>query len=155
MISYVMLNKFEYCLLPIIQDSAELNSRQYGFRKESSYRSAITVLKENTAHERDHGNHVHAMPIDSSEAFERLNMNFLIEKLLKTRVPKIFIKRVSQMLNSTHVKVLFGKSMSSDFEVGNGTRQDELLSLLLYNIYINDVIESIPKMLNRLPTKVL
>ena len=49
------------------------------------------------------------------------------------------------MLTSTHMRVLFGKSLSSEFKVGNGTRQGGILSPLLYNIYINDVIESISK----------
>ena len=49
------------------------------------------------------------------------------------------------MLTSTCVGVLFGKSLSSELKVGNGTRQGGILSPLLYNIYINVVIKSISK----------
>ena len=123
------------------------NSKQYSFRRESSYTSAVSVLKENLAHFRDRGTDVHSMSIDLTKAFDRLNINFVIEELFKIRVSKIVIRIVSQMLTSFYVRDLFGKSLSSDFKVGNGTRQGGKLPPLLYSMYVNDVIGSISKCL--------
>ena len=75
MISFVMLKILEYSLLPIIQDGAEINSRRYGFHKESSCTSATNILKENLPYYRDSGSNVHSISIDFSKTFDRLKIN--------------------------------------------------------------------------------
>ena len=105
---------------------------------------------------RNRRNDLHSMRIDLRKAFNRVNNDFLIEKMSYTRVPKMIIRITSQMLTSTYVRVLFGKSLTSEFKGGNGTRQCGMLPLLLYNFYSNNVIESTYiKMFNWVPTRLL
>ena len=112
MSSSVMLKTFEYSLLPCLEKSIDLNPRQFGFRKQSSCLTAITVVKETILKYNSAGSNVHVASIDLSKAFDKVSHNLLYEKLCNTRLPKIIIRIVHYILSNTFVNVKYGGSIS-------------------------------------------
>ena len=146
MVSSNFLKVLEYCLMPDISNCVELNSRQFGFRKNTSTLMAIAMLKETVNSYITKGSCVYASFLDLSRAFDRVNYYKLISKLIHQKVPPSIINILYAMYSNQNVYVSFNNQSSNIWKIGNGVRQGGILSPLLFNIYINDIISHICKL---------
>ena len=83
---------------------------------------------------------VHAAAIDLTKAYDRVNHDILINKLLNTDTPIIIVKILQYMLRNTHAYVDINGTHGESFRIKNGVRQGGCLSSLLFSYYINQVI---------------
>ena len=143
MISSNFLKVFEYCVLPHITDSVSLSSRQFGFRKHTSTLMAVTLFKETVHSYTSKKSVVYASFLDLSKAFDRVNYFKLISKLMKNKVPPAIVNILYIMYSSQKVYINFNHSNSDTWKIGNGVRQGGILSPLLFNIYVNDMLNEI------------
>ena len=81
--------------------------------------------------------------LDLSKAFDRINFDILVNKLHKTDLPSMIVGLLEYMLRNTFVNVSFNGCGGNDWQVGNGARQGGILSPMLFNFYINEVIEMV------------
>ena len=137
------LKVFEYCLLPSLTRNLRLNSHQFGFRSETSTINAVSVLKETIHNYKSKNSSVHCAFLDLSKAFDRVNINILISKLLKTNLPKSIIKIIGYMYLNSNVRLKFNGKTGGEWRVGNGVRQGGIMSPHLFNFYINETIEDL------------
>ena len=84
---------------------------------------------------------VHFALIDLTKAFDQTNFDALIYTLQKTQVPSLIIKLFSFLFIDSFVNVYFNGELSDEWKIGNGARQGENLSSILFNFNCNDVIE--------------
>ena len=143
MLSSNLLKVFELCLFPILEEKCIIDPRQFGFRKNTGCANAISVVKETIMSYNESGSNVHAASIDLSKAFDRININTLLDKLRKACVNEAIVRIIGYMLSNTFVSVKFNNDFSNEWKVGNGVRQGGIISPLLFNVYINDLIKSI------------
>ena len=113
------------------------NSHQFGFRSETSTINAVSVLKETIHNYKSKNSSVHCAFLDLSKAFDRVNINILISKLLKTNLPKSIIKIIGYMYLNSNVRLKFNGKTGGEWRVGNGVRQGGIMSPHLFNFYIN------------------
>ena len=76
---------------------------------------------------------------DASKAFDRVKHSMLFTKLLKRGAPG-YIARLLMFWYAHQTRcVSWGSSVSSKFTVSNGVRQGRILSLFLFNEYMDDL----------------
>ena len=138
-----LLKVFEYCLLPKVEKYFEPSSNQFGFRKNTSCLSAITVVKETIHYYNNQGSNVHCAKIDLSKAFDKLNHDILFCKMMNSEMPRSYIETIMFMLRNTNVCVSFGNYKGKDWKVGNGVRQGGILSPYIFNFYVDSVLHEI------------
>jgi len=146
MSSSALLKLFEYCLLPILERYIRLSSRQFGFRKGSNCIHAGVLLRETITRYKNLGSDVHCAMLDLSKAFDSVNSKILAVKLLETGIPFPVVQIIHFMCDSTYVRVVFNDIKGLEWKIGNGVRQGGILSPLLFNLYINDLLNDITKL---------
>ena len=78
--------------------------------------------------------------VDASKAFDRLNHTTLIKKLKERNLPSCFIEVISCWYNKLYSVVRWNSACSSEFKVTAGVRQGGILSPILFNVYVGDMI---------------
>ena len=146
MISSVFFKLFEYCLLFKMKEFVELNDRQHGFREKYSTSTACFVLKETVLEYTRSNSKVYACFLDISKAFDSVDHEILISKLLKLGIPCIYVNMIRYWYSNQYVKVRYQNRYSDEWLVCNGVRQGGVLSGFLFNVYINDLLDKISKL---------
>ena len=141
--SSVLLKTLEYCLMPTLKSYLQIDPLQFGFQHGSSCDHAITVVKETILNYKKGSTNVHAAAIDLTKAYDRVNHDILISKLLDAGTPTLIVKILQYMLRNTFAYVDINGTYGDSFRIMNGVRQGGCLSSLLFAYYINQVIVEI------------
>ena len=81
--------------------------------------------------------------IDLLKAFDEINHDIWIDKLLKKSLPKIIVRTIGYMLKNTFADVRFNNGISDKWKINKGSRQGGILSPVLFNFYVKVCIEDI------------
>ena len=146
MLSSVFFKLLEYCLLPKISPYIQLNDRQHGFRSHYSTTTACLILKETILNYFSSNSDVYACFIDISKAFDSVNHDILMKRLLSCGIPDQYVLFLQHLYNNQFVSVRYKSCMSQEWKVNSGVRQGGVLSGLLFSVYINDMINNIANM---------
>ena len=146
MSSSVFLKLFEYCILAKIKSYFSFSDYQHGFRENHSTSTACLLLKETVLHYIHSNTPVYACFIDISKAFDSVDHHILLNKLMDTGVPTIFVNFIKFWYSNQKVRVRFGNALSRSWVISNGVRQGGVLSSLFFNLYINSILVNISRM---------
>ena len=144
--SCMIMKCFEYCMLPTLSNLLKIDTAQFGFQVGSNCEYAITMVKETILYYKNRGTNVHGAAIDLTNAYDKVNHDKLITKLIKSNVPPLIIKIWQFILSNTIVAVRFGDKVGESWKIKNGLRQGGCTSALFFAFYINDVLSEIKKM---------
>lgn len=89
-------------------------------------------------------NYVHAVLVDYSKAFDRINPNILIKKLAALGVPPLLLHWVADFLCDRTQKVKVGNSLSDELDVWGIVPQGTKLGVFLFLLMINDLFTPLP-----------
>ena len=81
--------------------------------------------------------------MDMTKAFDLLQHSVLFKKLLKTRIPPIFLRLLIVMYLEQQANVKWMDSYSDTFPLSNGVRQGGVISAILYCFYGNELFRSL------------
>ena len=123
-----------------------LDDRQHGFRVGHSTASACLVLKETLYHYKNGNSDVYACFVDITKAFDSVNHNILMQKLIDYGIPLLYINVIYYMYSNQIVNVRFGSYISDEWDVKNGVRQGGILSSLFFSIYIDKLLKKISEL---------
>jgi hypothetical protein len=86
---------------------------------------------------------VYAAFLDLSKAFDKVNHYILIDKLGCSRVSPVIVNIISEMYKKQYVHINFNGYVGESWLLKNGVRQGGIISPLLFNFYINDILNEI------------
>ncbi len=132
---YVILNKFSHFLSSDIL--------QFGYKKATGCSNAIFLLRRVIQHFNDKSSNVYIASLDASKAFDRVNHYKLFSKLIKQGFPKQFISIIVNWYSRLNIRVKWVNSLSTTLHVLSGVRQGGVLSGLLFNLYVNDILTTL------------
>lgn len=84
--------------------------------------------------------------IDLSKAYDRIGRNLLWHKLESLGLNGTFINAIKSLYEGVRAAVRVNGSLTDWFDVGVGLKQGCALSPVLFNIYLNDLIQEIKDM---------
>lgn len=146
---------FSKCLEKIINERMSnfcekhdiLIPNQFGFRKGYSTESALLKQKELILQGIEQKLFTLGIFVDFSKAFDRINHRTLLKKLEAYGFRGIFLTLIESYLKYRQQQVIINDKTSSLKHISCGVPQGSILGPLLFNIYINDIIniDDIPK----------
>jgi Reverse transcriptase (RNA-dependent DNA polymerase) len=83
--------------------------------------------------------------LDASKAFYRLHYCKLFKLLLKLQLPAHTLWVLINLYTNSCVRIAWGAIISDYFSVINGVKQSAVLSLVLFYVYIHDLLLSLKK----------
>ena len=78
--------------------------------------------------------------VDASKAFDRVNHSIFFDKLLQRNLSPIVTRTLLNRYSDQRMCISWNSKKSDEFPVSNGVRQGGVLSLVLFTIYIDDLL---------------
>jgi len=127
----IIVNRIE----PLLSTCAN----QFGFKKHHGTDMCVFALKELIRYYVNHGSIMYITFLDATKAFDRVNHKLLFKKLYNLKVPIYLLRLIAYWYCNQLCFVRWGSWSSDVFSRTNGVRQGEVLSPLLFNVYMNDL----------------
>ena len=123
-----------------------LPPEQSGFRKKRSTLDHLTTLAQtiNNYHKVKNTD-ICGIFLDIEKAYDMLWREGLLAKLTILKVPHIFVKVIESFLMERKMKVRVDKILSEEKTLDNGVPQGSVLSPLLFNIMIADLVKTVKR----------
>ena len=112
---------------------------QFGFKQDHSTIDAIFILQNLVNDYLSRGKQLHCAFIDFIKAFDSVNRNGVWYKLIKSGVNGKMLNLIRCMYNSIKCCVKHLNNLSDFFECEMGLLQGEILSPILFSLFLNDI----------------
>ena len=132
---------FEMCVLELYGELLLTSSLQFGFKKKLSTSHALYTLRRTVDYYVRNGSTVNVSLLDFSKAFDNVHHGVLFQRLLDVGLPAGIVKLLARWYDGTYACVRWGSCFSACFNVTAGVRQGGVLSPVLFNVYVNSVIQ--------------
>ena len=141
----VMAKVLDSLLNRQLSDHVQLHDNQFGFRAGLSTESAILGLKWAVKYYTDRNTPTYACFLDLSRAFDLVSYSILWKKLGKAGVPSGLINTLKYWYGDQVNQVRWAGELSEPYRLECGVRQGGLASPLLFNLYVNELIEALSR----------
>ena len=77
--------------------------------------------------------------LDASKAFDRLDHWLQFKKLIKRKVPLFIVSLLIVWYSLIRINIRWENTFSTSFCVSNGVKQGDIISPVLFNVYMDDI----------------
>ena len=134
---------FESCISEYVEQFIPKNYLKFGYVKGEGCEKAFLCLNSIIDYSTLRASNVFVAALDSSKAFGKVNHYGLLLIMIKVRVP-LFVIRVIENFYSKLSGFVYCKDVfSNELKIRSGIRLGRILSAVLFNLYIIDLICSL------------
>ncbi|KAH6591601.1 hypothetical protein BASA50_008575 [Batrachochytrium salamandrivorans] len=120
-----------------------LSYEQAGFRKREECVGQVVSLVDIIQRRQNAGLNTHVLFIDIRKAFDTVPVGALLWKLQNMGFPRRTLAFLKALYTSSSARAQAGSLLSDPFRVQRGVRQGCPLSGLLFNLFINDILDGV------------
>ncbi|KAH9274290.1 hypothetical protein BASA83_003286 [Batrachochytrium salamandrivorans] len=120
-----------------------LSYKQAGFRKREECVGQVVSLVDIIQRRQNAGLNTHVLFIDIRKAFDTVPVGALLWKLQNMGFPRRTLAFLKALYTSSSARARAGSLLSDPFPVQRGVRQGCPLSGLLFNLFINDILDGV------------
>jgi len=131
----------EIILITKSGNSIVSSNLQFAYKANHGTSMCTLLLKETANHFMNRKSGVYCALIDASKAFDRLRHDKLFNILIERRVPPIIVRFLIDNYQKQKMQVRWGSIVSRSFGVQNGVKQGGILSPILFNVYMDILLE--------------
>ena len=139
-LSSILSKLFDWIILIKHGDIFESSDLQFGFKPGHSTTQCTFVVKETINYYVRNGGQVYMSLLDASKAFDRVNYIKLFRLLYNKGLCPLIIRFLLCMYTNQTVRVKWGSHTTKAFNVSNGVKQGGVLSPILFNVYIDELL---------------
>ena len=136
----LLLKILDLVILLLEGDKLECDSLQFGFQAKSGTVMCTWTASAVIDFFNRKGSAVYGCAMDLSKAFDMVDWKELFKILMRRKVDPIFLRLLLFIYSYQQCDVRWNSSHSHRFSIRNGVRQGAVRSLILFSVYINDLI---------------
>jgi hypothetical protein len=110
-----------------------LGDHQCGFRRNRSSIDQILYIRQILEKKWENSEEVHQLFIDFRIAYDSVRREILYKILIEFGIPRKLVRLMQMSLTETYSRVRVGKNVSDRLPIGNGLKQGDALSPMLFN----------------------
>ena len=137
---------FDNVILSQFHENLCTSDLQFGFKQNSSSNMCTMILKETVAYYLNKGSPIFCTFLDARKAFDRVNYCKLFRLLIKRDLPGCIIRALINMYTGHLMRISWAGVVSDYFNALNGVKQGEVISPILFCIYIDDLLVSLSQL---------
>ena len=141
--SSLILKLFEKVILLVWGHLLASDNLQFGFKAKTSTTQCSWLVQEVVGHFLRNGTNPILTVLDCSKAFDTCKFSTMFTKLLDTGMPAIVVRIFMYTYQHQYAWVKWGQSVSSRFQIRNGTRQGSMASPALWSVYLDLLIKEL------------
>jgi len=142
-VSPVVSKVFESCILLKFQSYLGSSDLQIGFKKDLGCGPALFLFQQVVKYFNSRNSSVYVTAVDASKAFDRISHSKLMNKLRERKLPFCVIRVLACWYSKLYSVVRWNSVYSKEFKVSSGVRQGGILSPILFNVYVDDLIDEL------------
>lgn len=131
-------------LIFILETKKLLHKYQYGFRKAKSTTDHLVELEGTIREHLNKGHYAQAVFLDKSKAYDTTWRRLILEKLKFWKIGGHLLRFIERSLACRTFRVLANGTLSSEKKMENGLCQGSVLSVTLFLVAINTIVEKLP-----------
>jgi Reverse transcriptase (RNA-dependent DNA polymerase) len=144
-ISPIISKIFELCVLDKIECNLLTCDQQFGFKKDVGCVHAVYSVQNTVNYFCNRGSNVYLTALDASKAFDKITHNILFNLSKKRNVKMCFIKMLVNWYSKIFACVQWNGVFSEFCKFSCGIRQGGILSPILFNVYVDELINVLKK----------
>ncbi len=127
-----------------LENNSLITDQQFWFRSGRSTSGLLLLLPRDWQDSLDTGLDTMIVALDIAVAFDRVWHACLLEKIRAKDIQRHLLLLISDYLQGRGLHVVVGGQQSRDLPVGASTPQGSVLGPVLWNVYIDDLLGSLP-----------
>ena len=142
-LSSILGKLLDWVILLSCDKALSSNDSQFGFKPKHSTSQCTFVVKETVQYYLNGGSIVYGMLLDASKAFDRVQFIKLFRLLLSRGLCPVICRLIATLYTNQTSRVKWGSSFSETFSINNGVKQGEVLSPILFGVYIRSLVDKL------------
>ena len=107
---------------------------------------SVLVLRQITEKSKDYKKPAYICFIDLVEAFDRVQLKPIVHLFYDRHIPHNLVKTIENIYMENLIQAEINGELTNLIPVGNGIRQGDSLSPLLFNIIMDEIIKKVSKL---------
>ncbi len=139
-LSSLLSKMFDNCIITNQASSLDSDDLQFAYKSQLSTVQCVSSVIETVNYYLNHSSNVYMCMLDASKAFDRVNLLILFKKLFVRSMCPIVLRFLMYTYSNQQMRIKWNNTYSNTFCTANGVKQGGVLSPLLFNVYLQDLI---------------
>ncbi len=131
----------DWIIIEIHPEGLASSDLQFAYKAKSSTTQCTFAVNEVIKYYNTSGSNVHAILLDATKAFDRVQYVKLFKELLRKGLCPTVCKFLALQYVNQLCQVKWGNHISDVFHISNGVKQGGVLSPILFTIYMDVLLE--------------
>ena len=131
------------CIVLRQSDILESDPLQFAYKAKASTIQCTAVIIDTINYYINNNCGVYMCMLDASKAFDRVDLYTLFSKLRQRKICPMILRFLMKSYKNQFLRVNWNGEHSSMFSVSNGVKQGGVLSPILFNVYLDDLIQDL------------